>query len=111
MQRLSSILEAFKDFWDAEEKASVATGSATEAPGEATVASTSEPSADSGPSAKEQPNRAAAEADGKQKAAEDVELSQQGKGRTPDLAADVAADVVEGATSRNPHTQGSCSVH
>ncbi|CAL5227133.1 g10044 [Coccomyxa viridis] len=81
-------------------------GSATEAPGEATVASTSEPSADSGPSAREQPNRAAAEADGKQKAAEDVELSQQGKGRTPDLAADVAADVVEGATSMNPHTQG-----
>ena len=104
------ILEALKAFWDAEEKASDARGSATKIPSEAKPVCPSEPSADSSASAKEQPSRAAAEADGKQKAAEDVELSRQGKGRTADLAADVAADVDEGASSMKPHTQGSCSV-
>ncbi|CAL5227135.1 g10046 [Coccomyxa viridis] len=100
------ILEALKAFWDAEEKASDARGSATKIPSEAKPVCPSEPSADSSASAKEQPSRAAAEADGKQKAAEDVELSRQGKGRTADLAADVAADVDEGASSMKPHTQG-----
>lgn len=94
------ILEAFKDFWDAEEKAS-------KAPSQATTGSPSEPPADSGPSAEEQPSGLKTEGlagDGSCKAADNGELSQQGKGKAPDLAANV-----EGASSVDPHSQGSCS--
>ena len=106
---MGPLLKAFMDFWDAQDRKAAAKGAAIQVPNWAAAVSPSEPPADSSAGAEEQPSRAEAggpAANGGCKAGEDGVLSQQGEGR----AADVAADVVEGATSKKPHSQGRYSL-